>query len=107
MTGLVRIVAEAHVVEVHLALDVLATHAPAPASGSSSGSSRNSKMRSAAAAICCSTLRHLRELGDGLREVLHVLDERLDVADGDDALHGQEAARDAPRPRSPGCPRSS
>ena len=37
---------------------------------------------------------HLRELGDGLREVLHVLDERLDVAHGDDALHGQEAAGD-------------
>ena len=35
---------------------------------------------------------HLRKLRDGLREVLHVLDERLDVADGDDALHGQHAA---------------
>ena len=36
----------------------------------------------------------LRKLGDRLREVLDVLDERLDVADGDDALHGEEAAQD-------------
>ncbi len=38
---------------------------------------------------------HLRQLLDGLGEVAHVLDERLDVTDGDHAAGGKNAAATA------------
>ena len=40
---------------------------------------------------------HLGQLSDRLREVLHVLDERLDIAHRDGALHREHAARERHR----------
>ena len=45
-------------------------------------------------------LQHVCDLGelrDGLREVLHILDERLDVAYRDATLHGENRARNGHR----------
>ena len=60
---LLRIVAEAHVVELHVALHVGGTGGRMV--GLLLGRARNSKMRSAARPICSQHVGHLRELGDG------------------------------------------
>ena len=50
---------------------------------------------------------YLRQLLDGLGEVFDVLDERLDVTDGDSTGGSKNTARPQLRPRTPGCPQSS
>ena len=89
---LLRIVAEAHVVELHVALHVGGTGGRMV--GLLLGRVEELKDALGGRGHLLQHVGHLRELGDGLREVLHVLDERLDVAHRDDALHGQEAAGD-------------
>ncbi len=76
-------------------------------SATSSSSSRNSKTRSAAAAVDCRTLATIGCLGDRLGELVHVLDEGLDIADVDLALHAPANRRGPRRRHSRGCRQTS
>ena len=79
-------VPEMHVGKLHLALNQVRRETGCSGSGVSSFSSRNSNTRSAAAAVCCSTLEILAIWCDGLGEAAHILDKRLNVAHRDGAV---------------------
>ena len=89
--GLLGCVAKAHVVELHVAGDAVGGRGGQL--GLLLGGVEELEDALGRGGHELQDVGHLRELGYGLREVLDVLDERLDVAHGDDAAHGEEAAQ--------------